>query len=356
MTLRTIVNMKTIDLEAHFYTKAVFDYLEKRNDYPKFVKLPERDSYNLRFTENISLFQSQAFIDALCNVADSRVALMDQAKLDIQVLSFSSPGIDEFDPDHKSAASFAIELNDIIYDATKRFSSRFLGFATISPYDVPAAVKELQRTVAELGFVGWLAHSNFGEGKYLDNKEYWPLLEAAEAMNIPIYLHPTTPLSKEYGKFGFALAGPPLGFQFDVALCLMRMIYAGVFEQFPKLNIIIGHLGETLPMLMPDRIDWAYANPNVSNVQGFINQQPAITKTPSQVILENVYMTTSGRFSKQALLFVLQIMGSDHVLLATDYPYENLEQSMNFIRGCGLPTDTLEKICYGNSEKLGIKL
>jgi hypothetical protein len=348
--------MKTIDLEAHFYTKAVFDYLEKRENYPKFVKLPERGSYNLCFTEQISLFQSQAFIEALCNVADSRLALMDRVKLDIQVLSFSSPGIDEFDPDHKSAASFAVELNDIIHDTVKRFVTRFLGFATISPYDVPAAVKELQRAVTQLGCVGWLAHSNFGEGKYLDNKEYWPLLEAAQALNIPIYLHPTTPLAKEFGKFGFALAGPPLGFQFDAALCLMRMIYAGVFDQFPKLTIILGHLGEALPMLIPDRIDWAYANPNVSHVQGFIKQRPAIKRTPSQVLLENVYMTTSGRFSKPALEFVLQVMGNDHVMLATDYPYEDLAQSMNFIRGCDLPTATLQKICSGNAERLGIKL
>ena len=347
--------MKTIDLEAHFYTMAVFDYLEKRENYPKFVKLPEKDSYNLCFTEHISLFQSQAFIEALCNVADSRLALMDKAKLDIQVLSFSSPGVDEFYPDHKRAASFAIELNDIIYDTVKRYASRFLGFATISPYDVPAAVKELQRSITQLGFVGWLAHSNFGEGKYLDNKEYWPLLEAAEAMNIPIYLHPTTPLSKEFGKFGFALAGPGLGFQFDAALCLMRMIYAGVFDQFPKLTIILGHLGEVLPMLVPDRIDWAYANPNVSTVPGFIKQRPAIKKTPSEIILGNVYMTTSGRFSKPALDFVLQVMGGDHVMLATDYPYENLEQTMNFIRGCELPAATLQKICSGNAEKLGIK-
>ena len=135
----------------------------------------------------------------------------------------------------------------------------------------------------------------------------------------------------------------------------MRMIYAGVFDQFPKLTIILGHLGEVLPMLVPDRIDWAYANPNVSTVPGFIKQRPAIKKTPSEIILGNVYMTTSGRFSKPALDFVLQVMGGDHVMLATDYPYENLEQTMNFIRGCELPAATLQKICSGNAEKLGIK-
>ncbi len=187
-------------------------------------------------------------------------------------------------------------------------------------------------------------------------KKYWPLLEAAEALNIPIYLHPTTPLMKEFGKYGFALGGPPLGFQFDAALCLLRMIYAGVFDQFPKLTIILGHMGETLPFLLPERIDWAYANPNISKLPGFIKERPAIKRTPSQVMLENMYVTTSGRFSKPLLEYVLKIMGEDRVMLATDYPYENLDQSMNFIRGCGLPDKIFQKICSGNAARLGIEL
>jgi len=279
---------------------------------------------------------------------------MDEVGLDIQVLSFSSPGIDEFYPDIAAASSMATELNDVLFDAIKQHPSRFMGFAAISPYSVSHSVKELERCVNQLGFVGWLAHSNFGENDYLDDKKYWPLLEAAESLNIPIYLHPTTPLMKEFGKYGFSLAGPALGFQFDASLCLLRMIYAGVFDQFPNLTIILGHLGETLPFLVPDRIDWPYANPQISVIPGFIKQRPQIKKTPSEVILNNVYVTTSGRFSQDTLNYVLKVMGEDRVMLATDHPYESLSQSMTFIRNCNLSDQTLEKICSGNAIKLGI--
>lgn len=346
--------MLTIDLEAHYYTKAAFNYLAQRTQYPQLINKKEPGNYNLCFTEHISLFQNQQFIETLCDLGDKRIQAMDNAGLDIQVLSFSSPGIDEFAPDYATASSMATELNDLLFETIQKYPARFKGFAAISPYTVNSSVKELERAITQLGFVGWLAHSNFGDDQYLDNKIYWPLLEAAEALAIPIYLHPTTPLSKEFGKYGFSLAGPALGFQFDASLCLMRMIYAGVFDAFPKLTIILGHLGETLPFLIPDRIDWSYSNPNISVLPGFIAQRPKITKTPSEVILENVYVTTSGRFSKTTLEFVLKIMGDDHLMLATDYPYESLKQSMDFIRGCELSENILKKICSKNAQKLGI--
>lgn len=347
--------MTSIDLEAHFYTKAALEYLAKRKQCPQLVKEKEAGTFNLRFTDEISLFQTQGFLDTLCELGSARVDLMDKAGLDIQVLSFSTPGVDGFYPDHHAAGAMAIEINDVIYETMQRYPSRFMGFASLSPYDVPKSVNELERAIQKLGFVGWLAHSNFGDNKYLDDKIYWPLLEAAEALHIPIYLHPTAPLMKEFGKYGFALAGPPLGFQFDASLCLLRMIYAGVFDRFPNLTIILGHLGETIPFLVPDRIDWAYSNPHISKLPGFIKERPFIKKTPSEVILNNVYVTTSGRFSKETLEFTLKIMGEDHVLLATDYPYEDLEQSMNFIRECQFSNELMEKICCGNAERLGIK-
>jgi len=348
--------MTTIDLEAHFFTKAVFNYLETRKEFPILMKEKESGSYNLRFTDQISLFQNSEFIDVLCDLGNKRIKAMDEAGLDIQVLSFSSPGVDELAPDHHTANAFAIELNDILFETMKRYPTRFMGFAAISPYHPQLAVNELERAILKLGFVGWLAHANFGPSDYLDNKKYWPLLEAAEHLNIPIYLHPTTPLTKEYGKYGFALGGPPLGFQFETALCLLRMIYAGVFDQFPKLQIILGHMGETLPFLIPDRIDWAYSNPNISKLKGFIKERPHIKRTPSQVIMENIYVTTSGRFSKPLLNYTLEVMGEDRVMLATDYPYENLIQGLAFIRECNLPQQVFDKICSKNAQQLGIKL
>ncbi|MEO8400300.1 MAG: amidohydrolase family protein [Gammaproteobacteria bacterium] len=348
--------MTTIDLEAHFYTQAAFDYLAKQNSYPKLEKTNAPDSYNLYFTDAVILFQNTAFIDKLCNLGAERIKEMDAAGLDTQVLSFSSPGIDELDTDHAFSKSYAVELNNIIHETIKKYPRRFLGFATISPYDVTASVKELERSISKLGFVGWLAHSNFGVDKYLDDSKYWPLLEAAESLNIPIYLHPTAPLTTEFGKYGFSLAGPPLGFQCDAALCVLRMIYAGVFDRFPKLKIILGHMGEMLPFLMPERIDWAYANPQISSLPGFIKLRPQIQRSPNTVLEENFYVTTSGRFSKHLLEYTLKVMGEDRVLLATDYPYENLQQSMNFIRECGLTDKLYQKICFGNAESLGIKV
>lgn len=343
-----------IDLEAHFYTRAVFDYLSKRKEFPIFIKEKEPDAFSLRFTKNISLFQTTEFINTLCDLGQNRINEMDEAGLNIQVLSFSSPGIDEFTPDFRTAQSLAVELNDMLFETIKNYPTRFRGFAAISPYETQHAIKELERAVNQLGFVGWLAHSNFGAGNYLDDRKYWPILEAVESLNIPIYLHPTTPLMIEFEKYGFALGGPPLGFQFDAALCLVRMIYAGVFDQFPKLTIILGHMGETLPFLIPDRIDWAYANPNSSKLKGFIKERPDIKRTPSQVILENVYVTTSGRFSKPLLEYTLKVMGENKIMLATDYPYENLKQSMDFIRSCGLSKRRLQKICSLNANRLGI--
>lgn len=348
--------MNTIDLEAHFYTRAVFDYLATRKEFPLFVKKKEQGAFSLRFTADISLFQATEFINILCDLGQNRIDQMNEAGLDTQVLSFSSPGIDEFAPDFRTAQSLSIELNDILFETIKKYPTRFMGFAAISPYNTQDAINELERAVNQLGFVGWLAHSNFGEGNYLDNRKYWPLLEAAENLNIPIYLHPTTPLMKEFGTYGFALGGPPLGFQFDAALCLMRMIYAGVFDHFPKLTIILGHMGETLPFLIPDRIDWAYSNPSISKLKGFIQERPNIKRTPSQVISENVYVTTSGRFSQPLLEYTLKVMGEDKIMLATDYPYENLKQSMDFIRDCDLSKKTLQKICSLNANRLGIKL
>jgi predicted TIM-barrel fold metal-dependent hydrolase len=348
--------MITIDLETHFYTKAAFDYLESRKHFPKMSRGDKPGTYYLHFTDQVTLFHDQGFVDILCDLSDKRIALMDAAGLDIQVLSFSSPGIDECEPDYDIAAAMAIEINDLLFEAIKKHPKRYLGFATVAPYDVPKAVKELERSITKLGFSGWLTHSNFGEDNYLDDKKYWPLLEAAEALNIPIYLHPTTPLTKEFGKYGFSLAGPALGFQFDTSLCLLRMIYAGVFDRFPKLKVILGHLGETLPFLIPDRLDWAYTNPNISVLPGFIELRPNIKKIPSQVMLENVYVTTSGRFSKTTLDFTIAVMGEDRVMLATDHPYENLKRSMDFIRDCGLPEKTLKKICSENAQRIGFNL
>ena len=123
--------MKTIDLETHFYTMAAFEYMEQRKHFPNMTRGKKPGTYYLHFTDLITLFHDQGFVDILCDVGDKRIALMDKAGLDIQVLSFSSPGIDEFEPDFDTAASMAIEINDYVFETINKHPKRFMGFATI---------------------------------------------------------------------------------------------------------------------------------------------------------------------------------------------------------------------------------
>ncbi|KTC96511.1 5-carboxyvanillate decarboxylase [Legionella geestiana] len=349
--------MRSIDLETHFYTQAAFEYLASRKAFPRLEEGKYPGIHYLRFNETVTLVHDEAFISRLCDMGEQRIAMMDAAGLDVQVLSFSTPGLDECsEKTYETLTTMARMHNDVLHEAIKRHPGRFEGFATLALQSVKEAVLELTRCVSTLGFKGWLTHANYGKDIYLDNRQFWPLLEAAEALNIPVYLHPTIPQGAEYGQYGFALAGPALGFQFETSLCLLRMIYAGVFDAFPKLQIIIGHLGETLPFLVPDRIDWAYVNPGLSKLPAFIDLRPKIDKTPSEVLLNNVHVTTSGRFSKAALDFVIRVMGIDRVLLATDYPYEDLQRSMDFIRNCGLTDKELRKICFENAQNMGFGL
>lgn len=347
--------IKTIDFEAHFYNQTTFDYLQKRKSFPSMIPADEVGAYILKFTERVHLYHDQSFIKRLCDTGEGRIKIMDEDGLDMQVLSFSTPGLDSFGSDDTTAISLSRQANDELADAIKKNPNRFKGFAAIAPHNVKEGVKELERAINELGFIGWLTHSNFENGEYLDNKKYWPLLEAAESLNIPIYLHPTAPPMEAFGKYGFTLAGPAMGFEFDVALCMMRMILGGVFDQFPKLTIMLGHLGETMPYLL-ERLDYSWTNKGVTQTANSNKFRPNLKKIPSEVLLENTYVTTSGRFNKKVLDFVIDVMGEDRMLLATDYPYESLSQSMNFIRTSQLPENVMEKLCYGNAKNFGITL
>jgi hypothetical protein len=177
-------------------------------------------------------------------------------------------------------------------------------------------------------------------------KNTGPELEAAEGLNVPIYIHPTVPTMRKFGAYGFALAGSALGFQFDTALCVMRMILAGVFDQFPNLQIIIGHLGETLPFLM-ERLDHMYRAPNL------IPYRPRIKRVPSYILQQNIYVTTSGRFYTPALDYTIKTLGEDRILFATYYPMESMEEGVEFIMESDLPLATKEKIFSGNARRLG---
>ncbi len=339
--------MKIIDFEAHFYTKSCLNYMCKRDKYPRFVAASESGSYNIEFSKEVVLYHGKPCIDKLLDIGTGRIAAMDQAGVTLQILSLTTPSLDITDPNN-DLVSLVQEANDELFAAIQQNPTRLKGFAALATDNIPAAAKELERAISKLGFVGWLTHSNLGDGKYLDDKSYWPLFEAAQSLQVPIYLHPMVPGMKEFGKYGITSAGPALGFQFDTALCLMRMILAGVFDEFPHLKIILGHLGETMPFLM-ERLDFSYTNEALGHEPEFVKIRPKIKKLPSEVLRENVYVATSGRFYHPVLEYTVQAMGADSVLFASDYPYESLPKSVNFIKESKLSNDIIQKICIDNA-------
>lgn len=337
----------TVDFETHFYTPQVLDYICHRKDYPFYTVDPTNKNHRMSYAPGVSVNHGIQLIDKLLDLSETRIELMTQCGIDIQVLSLSEPSV-EWLIDVDLAKQLAHEANDILAHATEKHPNHFRGFAALAPQDPTQAAKELERCVTKLNFIGWLTHSNFGQNNYLDDKKYWPILEAAEALNVPIYLHPLIPAMEPFYKYGFSLAGAPLGFQFETAMCLMRMILGGVFDEFPNLRIMLGHLGETLPFLM-ERLDFTFDKPWFSK-----EDRPQLKRKPSEVLRQNVYITVSGRFYEPALHYTIEAMGCSHVLFASDHPYETMQESVNFIKNAKL-SDTEKSLIFSENAKIFLR-
>lgn len=202
----------------------------------------------------------------------------------------------------------------------------------------------------ELKLKGWKTHSNYGEN-YIDDMRYWPILEKAEKLGIPIYLHPSYPSIPQLKTYyGLALSGAPFGFGVETAICMMRLILSSAFDRFPNLKIILGHLGEGLPFLFA-RMDYSYVIPWFDP-----NARPRLAKKPSDYFKSNVFVTTSGNYFKPAFMCTYEAMEIDRILLGTDYPYEDPKVCLNFIESSGLSMKEKEKIYFKNATQLGIEI
>lgn len=340
--------MQKIDFEAHFYSRNFYELLSGRADYPYYTRDERDGTPRIWYAPTASVNHGELLVSRLLDVGDGRIALMDAAGVDAQVVSLSEPSVELFDA--ATGVALARETNDALAAAIARHPERLLGFAAIAPQDPAAGVRELERCVRELGFVGWLTHANFGKDRYLDDTRYWPLLEAAEALGAPIYIHPSFPAITELHAYGFALAGAPFGFQFETAMCLMRLILAGAFDRFPRLQVILGHLGEALPFFI-ERLDFPFVRPWFNPAD-----RPALQRKPSEVLRENSFVTISGRYYEPAFRCTLEALGAERMLFATDYPYETMADAVQFIDGVPIAEEDRAKICHGNARGLGVAL
>ncbi len=257
----------------------------------------------------------------LVDLGEERIADMDATGIDRQVISLTSPGVQVFDRD--TAVSLARDSNDMLADAMQRHPDRFSGLCAIAPQAPDLAAQELARCV-KLGFRGIINNSHT-QGEYLSDPKYWPIFEAAEAMDMPIYIHPNSPPPKMIEPFVEAgLDGAIYGFAVETGLHLLRIITAGVFDRFPNLKIIVGHTGEALPFWMY-RLDYMHGASVKAN--RYECMKP-LKKKVSDYLKENVYVTNSGVAWEPSIKFCQQVLGVDRVMYAMDYPYQFVPQEV----------------------------
>lgn len=279
---------------------------------------------------------------ALNDLGDLRLQQMDEAGIDFQIVSHMQPGTQTMDAD--SAVTLARRANDTLYEAVRAHPTRFGGFAEIPTPDPKAAADELERTVTKYGFKGALVNGLTGT-TFLDDKRFWSLFERAQALDVPIYLHPAIPhpavmnaYYAEYNPNGFPAGAVLWGFMAETGLQAVRLIQSGVFERYPRLKFILGHLGEAIPFMLW-RCDWLYRN--VFGQSGF-----------ADAFREHFYVTTSGNFSQSALTCTLAELGGHRVMFAVDWPFNSNVEAVSFLNEAPIGDDDRQRIFHGNAERL----
>lgn len=279
----------------------------------------------------------------LLDVDAGRIASMNATGVDMQILSLTAPGVQVFDA--ATGTALARHSNDVLVDAIAKHPTRLAGLAAIAPQDPAAAAVELARVARLPGIQGLIINSHT-HGEYLDGPKYSPLFEAAEALQLPLYLHPREPspaMVGPYLDYGLYFAG--WGFAAEAGLHAMRLIMSGTFDRYPKLQVVLGHMGESIPFWL-QRIDNRY------RLQVKIGAVAELERPPSEYFLQNFVITTSGVCSDPALRLCLDVLGAERILFAADYPYESVEEAVSFLDNAPVPEDVRELISWKNAARV----
>ena len=267
---------------------------------------------------------------------------MDEAGIDMQVLSHGAPSAQKIPAD--VAVDLTRRVNDRLNAAVAAHPKRFAAFAALPTSDPKAAADELERTV-KLGFKGAMIHG-LADGVFLDDKRFWPIFERAERLDVPIYLHPSLPhpgvmdiYYKDYAKDFPMVVRAAWGYTVETATLALRLVLSGVFDAHPRLKIVLGHLGETLPFLVW-RVDQALARPG--------HKQMSFR----DIFCGNFYVTTSGFFSNPALLCCVMELGIDRILFAVDWPFVTNPPAVRWMEAVPLCDEDKVKILSGNAKRL----
>jgi predicted TIM-barrel fold metal-dependent hydrolase len=321
--------MRTITLEEHFAPPGFLD--------GPGLKLKEAQ---LRLGA-----RGQKIIEQLGDIGEKRIADMDAAGIDMQVLSLNAPGNEQLEA--AESMQVARASNDFLHAAVKANPQRFAGLAALPTLLPDKAAAELERCVRELGFRGALINGH-SRGRYMDDQFFWPIFERAEALNVPIYIHPTRPpqavVDAQFSGFSpevsWVFSSSGWGWHIETAVHVIRLILGGVFDRFPKLQVVIGHLGEGIPFMLP-RLDR--------------NFPPALTKLKrslGEYLRGNVHYTFGGFNFPATFLDLLLEVGAERILFSVDYPYGSMAAARAFLEQLPVSAADRERIAHGNAEKL----
>ncbi len=288
---------------------------------------------------------SVAALGRLFDLGDGRVDMLDQYGIDLQIVSLASPGVQVFDAD--LGARLAADSNDILARTVLANPHRLAGLAAVAPQGLERAAAEVRRA-HELGLKGVIVNSHT-RGEYLDEQKFYPLLEEMARLQMPLYLHPRTPSPEMLPPFTAypGLAAATYGFNVETALHALRLILGGVFDDFPELTVVLGHMGEGLPFWI-DRVD---------NRTAFIASGPGqksrqLKKKPSEYLRGNFYVATSGMDFEPALMLAHEVVGADRILFATDYPMENPLHAIEVLDAAPISDEDKHRIYRLNAERL----
>jgi 2,3-dihydroxybenzoate decarboxylase len=302
---------------------------------------PGFPNYSKAFTQHIAPDVLRDLAARLADFDEQRIAEMDRAGIDYTILSQTGPSV-QGEADPARAASLAQESNDFLAGQIARHPTRFGGFATLPMGNAVAASRELTRAVKELGLKGALVNGHT-LGTYYDDRAYDDFWATLQELDVPFYLHPTDAFESPKVLDGHPeLHGATWGWGFETGSHALRLLFGGVFDRFPNVKVILGHMGEGLPYLR-----WRFDSRFAVYSHGV-----ELRKPPSAYIGSNILITTSGVCSAPALIGAIGEMGAEAVMFSVDYPYESTALAAEFIEEAPLNEEVRRLVCHGNAERI----
>ena len=316
---------------------AEFNKMSKKNGVSKDLIL-----IKALYSDGVEGYNAE-FLPKLLDIGEGRIAAMDAHGIDMHVLSITVPGVQMFDAD--TATEMATLVNDRLAGAIAKHPSRLAGLGCFAPHSPKRAALEIERAITKLKLNGLIVNSHTFD-QYYDDEMYFPFFEAAEALDAAIYIHPRAPavgFDRPFDRYWMEAA--LWGYGVETATHALRLIFCGLFDRFPKLKIVLGHMGEGLPFWLT-RLDFMHDEAVITG------NAPKLSLTPSEYFRRNFVITTSGQENPLALKYSIDMLGEDNVMWAIDYPYQPLEPAVRFMDTAPIPDSVKAKIYGGNAERV----